>query len=99
MAIRIFMHPDILTRLKNADAELFDNLEKEYGRDLSFRGDSSMHHEEFKLVNPENGNLLRQTNVVLVIFCKNNVAASVSRGANEKYGQGQPWLYFEIWKK
>ena len=59
MAIRIFMHPDILTRLKNEDAELFDNLEKEYGRDLSFRGDSSMHHEEFKLVNPENGRILK----------------------------------------
>jgi ribonuclease G len=57
-AIRIFMHPDVLTRLKNEDAELFDNLEKEYGRDLSFRGDSTMHHEEFKLVNPENGQIL-----------------------------------------
>jgi hypothetical protein len=58
MAIRIFMHPDILTRLKNEDAELFDNLEKEYGRDLSFRGDSTMHHEEFKLVDPESGRIL-----------------------------------------
>ena len=56
--IRIFMHPDILTRLKNEDAELFDNLEQEYGRDLSFRGDSSMHHEEFKLVDPESGRIL-----------------------------------------
>ena len=60
IAIRIFMHPDILTRLKNEDAELFDNLEKEYGRDLSFRGDSSMHHEEFKLVDPESGRILRK---------------------------------------
>lgn len=58
IAVRIFMHPDILTRLKNEDAELFDNLEKEYGRDLSFRGDSTMHHEEFRLVDPESGRIL-----------------------------------------
>ncbi|MFA7185988.1 MAG: hypothetical protein WC082_13895, partial [Victivallales bacterium] len=57
-SIRIFMHPDVLVRLKNEDAELFDNLEKEYGRDLSFRGDSTMHHEKFKLVNPETGKIL-----------------------------------------
>ncbi|MDD5599476.1 MAG: Rne/Rng family ribonuclease, partial [Victivallaceae bacterium] len=57
-SIRIFMHPDVLARLKNEDAELFDNLEKQYGRDLSFRGDSTMHHEEFKLVNPDTGKIL-----------------------------------------
>ena len=56
--IRIFMHPDILTRLKNEDAKLFDNLERQYGSDLSFRADSSMHHEEFKFVDPETGRIL-----------------------------------------
>ncbi|MDD5697113.1 MAG: Rne/Rng family ribonuclease [Victivallaceae bacterium] len=56
--VRIFMHPDVLTRLKNEDAELFVSLERQYGRDLSFRADSTMHHEEFKLVDPETGRIL-----------------------------------------
>jgi ribonuclease G len=57
-AVRIFMHPDILLRLKNEDAELFVKLEQQYGSNLSFRGDSSMHHEDFKLVAPESGKIL-----------------------------------------
>eukprot|EP00831_Metopus_contortus_P071797 TRINITY_DN65563_c0_g1_i2.p1 TRINITY_DN65563_c0_g1~~TRINITY_DN65563_c0_g1_i2.p1 ORF type:complete len:348 (+),score=72.34 TRINITY_DN65563_c0_g1_i2:135-1178(+) len=57
--VRIFMHPDILTRLKNEDAELFENLEEQYGSDLSFRGDSTLHHEEFKLVDPASGRVLQ----------------------------------------
>jgi ribonuclease G len=52
------MHPDILLRLKNEDAELFVKLEQQYGSNLSFRGDSSMHHEDFKLVAPESGKIL-----------------------------------------
>jgi ribonuclease G len=55
IAIRVFMHPEILARLKNEDAELFSELERRYGRDLSFRADGTLHHEEFRLVDPETG--------------------------------------------
>ncbi len=53
--IRVIMHPEILARLKNQDASLMKELEGRYGRNLSFRADDTIHHEEFKLVNPENG--------------------------------------------
>ena len=55
MDIRVIMNPAILARLKNEDAELLRNLEAEYGKDLSFRADPTIHIEEFKLVDPESG--------------------------------------------
>jgi ribonuclease G len=53
--IRVIMHPEILARLKNQDASLLTEMESRYGRNLSFRADDSVHHEEFKLVNPASG--------------------------------------------
>ena len=47
------MHPTVLARLKNDDAELLQELEEDYGKDLSFRADPTMHMECFKLVDPE----------------------------------------------
>ena len=35
--IRVIMHPDVLARLKNEDAELLAELERLYKHDLSFR--------------------------------------------------------------
>ena len=55
MAIRVIMNPAILARLKNEDAELLRNLEEEYGKDLSFRADPTIHIEDFKLIDPESG--------------------------------------------
>ena len=55
MAIRVIMHPAILARLKNEDAELLCNLEEEYGKDLSFRADPTIHIEDFKLIDPDSG--------------------------------------------
>ncbi|QSH40359.1 Rne/Rng family ribonuclease [Lentisphaerota bacterium ZTH] len=55
IAIRVFMHPEILARLKNEDAELLNEMEEAFGRDLSFRADSTLHHEEFRLVDPVTG--------------------------------------------
>lgn len=55
MDIRVIMNPAILARLKNEDAALLRNLEDEYGKNLSFRADPTIHIEEFKLVDPESG--------------------------------------------
>lgn len=53
--VRVIMHPEILARLKNQDASLLTEMESRYGKNLSFRADDSIHHEEFKLVNPATG--------------------------------------------
>ena len=53
MSMRVIMHPTVLMRLKNDDAELLKDLEDRYGKDLSFRADPTMHMEQFKLVNPD----------------------------------------------
>lgn len=53
MSVRVIMHPTVLMRLKNDDAELLQELEENYGKDLSFRADPTMHMECFKLVDPE----------------------------------------------
>ncbi len=47
---KVIMHPTILERLKNKDAELFTKMEKLYGGNLSFRGDNDIHLEEFKVI-------------------------------------------------
>ena len=54
-AVRVFMHPEVLARLRNEDAQLLDELEKKYKHALSFRIDPLLHCEEFKLVDPETG--------------------------------------------
>lgn len=52
-AVRVIMNPAVLARLKNDDATLLKELEAEYGKDLSFRADPSIHIEDFKLINPD----------------------------------------------
>ena len=59
VALRVFMHPDILARLKDEDAQLLSDLEKKYKNELSFRADPSLHYEEFRLVDAETGNDVR----------------------------------------
>ena len=54
-AIRVFMHPEVLARLRNEDSQLLDELERKYKHQLSFRIDPLLHCEEFKLVDPETG--------------------------------------------
>jgi ribonuclease G len=55
LALRVQLHPAVLARLKNEDAGLFAALEEEYGQQLTFRADDRLHHEEFKLIDPETG--------------------------------------------
>ena len=55
LQIRVIMHPTVLARLKNDDAELLKELEAQYGQALSFRADPTIHIEQFKLVDPQTG--------------------------------------------
>jgi ribonuclease G len=57
--VRVVMHPDILARLRNQDSALLDELEEKYHNALSFRGDSTLHYEEFRIIDPLNGTELR----------------------------------------
>ena len=56
IALRVYMHPDVLERLRNEDAQLLDDLENRYKHELSFRADPSLHYEEFRLTDAETGN-------------------------------------------
>ncbi|MBQ9803505.1 MAG: Rne/Rng family ribonuclease [Lentisphaeria bacterium] len=53
--LRVFMHPEVLTRLRNEDAQLLSDLETKYKHELSFRADGALHFEEFILVDAETG--------------------------------------------
>lgn len=53
MSVRVIMNPIVMERLKNDDADLLREMEADYGKDLSFRADPTMHVEKFKLVDPE----------------------------------------------
>ncbi len=55
MPIRIVMHPEVLQRLRTEDAGLLDELETEFKHELSFRSDDSLHMEEFRIYNADNG--------------------------------------------
>ena len=55
LAVRIIIHPDVLTRLKNEDDGIINNLEKQFGNDLTFRADPELHHETFKVVDANSG--------------------------------------------
>ena len=53
--LRVMVHPSILERLKNEDATLLSSLEAQFGGELSFRGEPSLHMEEFRIINTETG--------------------------------------------
>ena len=53
--VRVMVHPSILERLRNEDADLLMSMESEFGGELSFRGEASLHMEEFKLVDQGRG--------------------------------------------
>ncbi|MFA5203164.1 MAG: Rne/Rng family ribonuclease [Lentisphaeria bacterium] len=56
--IRVNVHPDVLERLKNEDADLIQKLEQEFRGELSFRPDPGLHTEEFKIFNAATGDEL-----------------------------------------
>ncbi len=55
LPVRVIMHPDILARLRNEDAQLLRDIEVKYKHDLSFRADPMLHYEEFRIVDPVTG--------------------------------------------
>lgn len=55
LEIRVLMHPTVLARMKNEDLVFLQELEMKYGRDLSFRGDPTIHIEDFKIIDPTTG--------------------------------------------
>ena len=57
--VRVIMHPEVLTRLRNEDAKLLTDIEQKYNHTLSFRADPQLHYEEFRLVDPDTGAELR----------------------------------------
>ena len=52
--LRIVVNPTVLERLRPEDEKLLIEMEKRYFGKLSFRADTSMHAEQFKIVNVEN---------------------------------------------
>ncbi|NOY80225.1 MAG: Rne/Rng family ribonuclease [Kiritimatiellaeota bacterium] len=47
--LRVSVHPNVLVRLKNEDAELLHKIEEDLGGRLSFRADTALHMEEFRI--------------------------------------------------
>ncbi len=54
-ALRVYMHPEVLNRLRTEDAELLNDLESKYKHELSFRADPELHYEQFRLTDAETG--------------------------------------------
>jgi ribonuclease G len=52
--LRIVVNPTVLDRLRTEDEKLLIEMEKRYFGKLSFRADTGMHAEQFKIVNVEN---------------------------------------------
>jgi ribonuclease G len=53
--IRIFVHPEVLNRLRTEDEALLVELEKKLSGKLSFRADPTFHFEQFKVVDALTG--------------------------------------------
>ena len=49
--LRIVVHPNVLSRLRNEDEKLITEMEKRYFGKLSFRAEPALHAEQFKIVN------------------------------------------------
>jgi ribonuclease G len=56
--LRIVVNPTVLDRLRNEDEKHLIAMEKRYFGKLSFRADTAMHAEQFKIVNVETGDEL-----------------------------------------
>ncbi len=58
--IRIYVHPEVLNRLRTEDEALLIELEKKLNGKLSFRADPSFHFEQFKITDALTGAELDQ---------------------------------------
>ncbi len=53
--LKIFLHPLVLDRIRREDEKYFIELEKRYFARISFRGDNTLHVEQFRIVNAITG--------------------------------------------
>ncbi len=53
--IRVTVHPRVLERLRKEDSSILEEMENEFGGELSFRSDADIHQEEFYFVNSQTG--------------------------------------------
>lgn len=53
--IRVTVHPVILKRLKDEDADMISDIERDFTGELSFRADENLHMEEFKVNDAASG--------------------------------------------
>jgi ribonuclease G len=53
--LRIYVHPEVLNRLRTEDEALLIELEKKLSGKLSFRADPSFHFEQFKITDALGG--------------------------------------------
>ncbi len=53
--IRVYVHPEVLNRLRTEDEALLVELEKKLSGKLSFRADPTFHFEQFKLTDAVSG--------------------------------------------
>ncbi len=54
-SLRVLVHPSILERLRNEDADLLVRMERNYGVKLAFRADPAYHVENYKVLNAATG--------------------------------------------
>ena len=57
--LRILLHPSNLERMRGEDRSHLEHIEEAYKVKLSFRSDPSYHIENFKIIDPQNGQELR----------------------------------------
>ena len=57
--IRITVHPQVLQRLRTEDDELLVEIERKYAGRLTFRADSTFHHEKFVITDENSGSELK----------------------------------------
>jgi ribonuclease G len=48
--IKCIVHPHVLQRLRTEDEELLVDIERKYAGRLTFRGDPTLHHEKFTIL-------------------------------------------------
>jgi hypothetical protein len=77
--LRIVVHPTVLDRLRTEDEKHLIEMEKRYFGKLSFRADTGMHAEQFKIVNVESGEELASVGSQTRLKSKNASLATVRR--------------------
>lgn len=56
--ITVTAHPRVLDRLRNEDRNLFNDIEKDFGTQITFKPDAMLHIEDFNITESENGQKL-----------------------------------------